>query len=92
MTIKIRHAKKLKDLYGNCAFPTASRVVITVNRQFNKRLATYAATLLHELLHAWIHILELNGLKVDDEAEHKFIYATEQAVLREFRKLAPRRK
>lgn len=85
MTIKIRHVEKLRSLYGECHFVTKNKTVITVARSKNRRLATYGATVLHELLHAWVRILEWNGFEIDDEVEHEFLYAVEQAVVRLFR-------
>ncbi len=92
MTIKIRHVEKLRNLYGECSFASRNRTVITIARQGNRRLATYGATLLHELLHAWIRVLEMNGFKIDDKIEHKFIYAVEQAVVRLFRDIVGRKR
>ncbi len=91
MTIKIRHTEKLHGSYGECAFNSKNKMVITIARERNRRLATYGATLLHELLHAWVRMLELNGFKVDDKVEHKFIYAVEQAVVRLFRDIVGRK-
>ncbi len=92
MTIKIRHVEKLRSLYGECSFTSRNKTVITIARSRNRRLATYGATLLHELLHAWIRALEMSGFEIDDEIEHKFIYAVEQAVVRLFRDIVGRKK
>ncbi len=91
MIVKVRHVEKLRSLYGECAFVSKNKTIITIARQRNKRLATYSATLLHELLHVWIRVMELNGFKVDDDTEHDFIDAVEQAVLRLFKQVVGRK-
>lgn len=87
MNIKIRHVEKIKGSYGETGFPSPHRAIITINRQLNKSLSSYASTMLHELLHVWIRILALKGFEIDDETEHTFIYAAEKAVLTEFKKV-----
>jgi hypothetical protein len=87
MVIKIRHARDLKDDYGECWFPTAHKAIITISRKGNGYLAGYASTILHELLHVWIRILAKKGFEVDDKTEHDFIYAVERDMLRQFRKI-----
>lgn len=91
MVIKIRHVEKLRSLYGECAFTTKNKTIITIARQKNKRLATYGATVLHELLHVWVRILQTGGFKITDEVEHEFIDAVEQAVVRLFRDIVGRK-
>ena len=86
MNIKVRHAAKIIGSYGETGFPSPNKAIITISRALNKSLASYASTLLHELLHVWIHVLSLKGFKIDDEREHDFIYAAERAVLIEFKK------
>ncbi len=87
MFIKIRHVEKIKGSYGETGFPTPRSAVITISRQLNKSLASYASTMLHELLHVWIRILAIKGFEVDDETEHDFIYAAEKRVLKEFKRV-----
>lgn len=85
MNIKIRHAKRVAGAYGNTSFYGPKKAIITISRALNRRLSTYAATLLHELLHVWTKILENFGFEIDDKTEHDFIYACERAILKEFR-------
>ncbi len=92
MIIKIRHVEKLGSSYGESEFVSRNKMLITIARQRNRRLATYSATLLHELLHVWVWVLEINGFEVDDKTEHKFIEAVEQAVVRLFRDVVGRKK
>ena len=87
MMIKIRHVKALGDDYGECEFRGPHKAIITISRKRNKRLAGYASTVLHELLHVWIRILAKKGFDVDDETEHDFIYASEAAMLKQFKKI-----
>ncbi len=88
MTIKIRHVKHLKGSYGDTAFPAPGKIVITINRKLNRSLASYGTTLLHEILHAWMHILEINGF----DPEHDFVDATEKDALRHFKRVYGRKK
>jgi len=90
MLIKIRHAKDLKDDYGECSFPTPHKAIITISKKGNGYLAGYASTVLHELLHVWIRILAKKGFEVDDKTEHDFIYAVERDLLKQFKKIVGR--
>jgi len=87
MQIKIRHVAALNGDYGETSFPGPKKAVITIARNMNRRMHTYSSTMLHELLHVWTHVLELNGFKMDEEVEHDFIYATERAVVKKFRQI-----
>ncbi len=87
MKILIRHVKKLEGSYGETRFPAPHRITVLINQQLNRRLASYASTLLHELLHVWIYVLGLKGFEVEDKVEHDFIYAAEREVLVQFRKI-----
>jgi hypothetical protein len=87
MLIKIRHVKELKGDYGECAFVGPHKAIITISKKGNKYLAAYASTVLHELLHVWIRILAKKGFEVDDDTEHDFIYASEAAMLKQFKKI-----
>jgi hypothetical protein len=46
----------------------------------NKDLAEYGSTLLHELLHVWLAILQANGAVINKRKEHPFIYAVEKNI------------
>lgn len=87
MIIKIRHVRDLKHEYGECSFPTPHKAVITISKKGNGYLAGYASTVLHEMLHVWCRILAKKGFEVDDETEHKFIYAVEKDLLKQFKKI-----
>lgn len=87
MLVKIRHVKNLKDDYGECAFPTPYKAIITISKKGNRYLAEYASTVLHELLHVWVRILAKKGFKIEDNAEHDFIYAVEKDILQRFKKV-----
>ncbi len=83
MIIRIRSAKRLKGLDGQTTFPAPGRAVITIDRSSNKTLAAYGATVLHELLHVWMHILQTKGF----DPEHDFIDSTEKDALRHFQRV-----
>jgi hypothetical protein len=61
------------------------RIKIAVDE--NGTIAEYASTLLHELLHFWLHVMAMRGWVVKDEPEHRFIYAVEKSVLRQLKYL-----
>jgi ssRNA-specific RNase YbeY (16S rRNA maturation enzyme) len=103
--IKIRHQnrvfsksknKKREECYGTTRFPTLHRIVITMSRALNRRLASYGATILHELLHVWIHTLEMNGFEfhTDPETaeavEEEFVEVATLSVLKDFRRIVGR--
>lgn len=87
MIIKIRHVEEMPDDYGECAFPTPHKAIITISKKGNHLLAMYASTVLHELLHVWVRILAKKGFDIDDRVEHDFIYAVEREVLKKFRQI-----
>ncbi len=83
MIIRIKHAKRLKGLDGQTTFPAPGRAVITIDKSSNRTLAAYGATVLHELLHVWMHILQTKGF----DPEHDFIDSTEKDALRHFQRV-----
>ncbi len=105
MTITIRNQRRVvakdgDECYGLTLFPTNRRVVIRMSQRLNRTIAEYGATLLHELLHVWVHSLTILGWKsiyngdsaAEDEAEESFVLAAERVVLREFKHRFKRRK
>lgn len=91
MNIKIRHVKVLKDidggeLAGSCDMPSRSKMIINISRKRNNTVNKYAATLLHELLHSWVNMLEPYGFNPTDEKEHEFVDAVEAIVVQRFHK------
>lgn len=79
--ITIKNKKKLKDDdYGVTNYVSNKKFVIEVSLSRNPDLAEYGSTLLHELLHAWLGILKLNGAKFNSRNEHKFIYKVEKNI------------
>jgi hypothetical protein len=60
-----------------------NRCKILISEEANKEIGDFAETLLHELLHFWIAVLQLNGLKKAPIKEHRFINGvTRKLVLR----------
>ena len=62
------------------------RCKILISRQANKEIGVFAETLLHELFHFWITILEQQGLRVSLRKEHKFINGVTPMLLKRLAK------
>ena len=54
---------------------------IAISQEAHKTVAQFGATLLHELLHLWLYILEVYGYKVKLKIEHQFIRAVETTII-----------
>lgn len=93
MILEIKKVKRCKNkAYGNFLMRGRSSALITVSMQKNPTLAEYAATLLHELLHCYTTMLRVDGFRVSDRLEHKWIEACEDAIIILMKKILPRRK
>jgi len=92
MLIRITESKRRfyddegDELYGQCSFQTPQRMSIRISRPLNRKVNTFAGTLLHEMLHAWVNMLERKGFQTDEEREEKFIRRAEKIVIRQFGK------
>jgi len=90
--IKVRHVDRLidtddgKELFGSCDMHKRNKMIITISRRKNKTIDKYGATLLHELLHGWVNVLELHGFETTEDKEHKFIDYIEAVAIRKFLK------
>lgn len=88
MIIEIKNVKDCKNkAFGNFIIKGKEKMLITVSIKRNKFLADYASTVLHELLHAWTTILRVQGVKITNLREHRFIYAVERKILAELKLL-----
>lgn len=94
MNVEIRLVKRCRNrAYGNFSIRGRESALITIALDKNKTMAEYGATVLHELLHLWIAILQRRNFKCGDSREHRFIYAVERVVhVMAARYLKPRRK
>lgn len=99
MVITIRTSKRRfydeegDELSGQCSFPTPSRMAIRISRPLNRTINAYAGTALHELIHAWVNLLERKGFKPpSDEKEEQFVRFVEQTVVKKFNRTFKRRK
>lgn len=63
-----------------------SRCEILISREHNDNVGEFAATLLHELLHLWITILQSHGLSKGIRKEHKYIDGILPYILRKLAK------
>lgn len=83
MKLEIKNVKDCRNKAdGNFIIRGRNSALITISVKRNKTLAAWGSTLLHEMLHLWTTLMRQNGLRVSDRREHRFIYATEQAVLK----------
>lgn len=55
---------------------------IQISKEKNTSITEFATTLLHELLHFWVTILQTHGLKESIRKEHKFINNVVPFILR----------
>lgn len=99
MIIKMRYQPRVfaedgDECYGLTIFPSPKRVMIRISRALNKTVAQYGATLLHELIHVWVHYLTTIGwesiygddTKLENDVEEEFVLSAERVVLLEFKK------
>ena len=92
MIIEIKNVRECKNkAFGNFFVKSKGKMLITISQKKNDNVAEYASTILHEMLHAWVTVLRLQGFKVTGVKEHRFIYAVERRVL-ELLHLIKRRK
>jgi len=88
MILEIKNVKKCKNrAMGNFVIVGNERAVITISLTANKTISEYSSTLLHEMLHAWVTLLRAQGIKATNYKEHHFIYAVEQKILKEIKRL-----
>jgi hypothetical protein len=74
MIIKLKLVPKCEgNCSGICIIHSANVCEIQISKKRNKTIDVFADTLLHELLHLWVTILQTHGLKEDMKIEHKFI-------------------
>jgi hypothetical protein len=86
MILEIKNVKECKNkAWGNFTILGKEKMLITISLKCNKYLADYASTILHEMLHAWVTILRVNGVRVTNLKEHRFIYAVERKILAELK-------
>lgn len=82
MILEIKNVKKCRNgAWGNFFIRGRNSALITISLDRNRKLSEWGATLLHEMLHLWTTLMRKNGLRVTNRREHRFINATETAVL-----------
>lgn len=93
MILEIKKVKQCRNkAYGNFKILGREKARITISLKKNKDMAEYAATLLHEMLHCYTTLLRVEGYKVTDKTEHKWIQACEDVVIHMALQILPRRK
>lgn len=83
-TVTIKLVDKLPE--GDCGYcvrrsHTKDQYEIAISKTAHKTLAQYGSTLLHELLHLWVYIMNTYGYKVRLALEHRWIRAVETVVI-----------
>lgn len=61
------------DHRGEFAVLGSNRCEILISKKRNPDVNAFAATLLHELLHLWVTVLQTHGLRESISVEHRFI-------------------
>jgi hypothetical protein len=82
--ITIKTVKKLPE--GDCGYcirrnRKGSKYEIEISEAAHKNVAEFGSTLLHELLHLWVYVLQIYGYRVKLKYEHKWIQAVEKVVI-----------
>jgi len=82
--VRIKLVDKLPE--GDCGYCTRRNrskdsYEIAISRSAHKTVADFGSTLLHELLHLWIYILQVYGYKVSLKIEHQWIKAVENTII-----------
>lgn len=81
MILEIKTVKRTHNkAYGNFITLGRDKARITIDESKNRTFNMFAETLLHELLHCYTTILRINGLRVTDRKEHKWIEDCEVAI------------
>jgi hypothetical protein len=75
-----------EDFSGEFRVLSNGRCRILISKRKNKDLTEFADTLLHELLHFWVTLLQTYGVKESIRREHKFIDEAVPDVLLKFAK------
>ena len=93
MKLSIKEVSRCRNgAFANFSCVSRENWLITVSLSKNRGLHEYAATLLHEMLHAWVTMLRLKGLRVTNAKEHRFIYAAEVVIANLARRYMRRRR
>ena len=84
ITVTIKLVDKLPE--GDCGYCVRrshrkDQYEIAISKSAHKTVAEYGLTLLHELLHLWVYVLNLYGYKVRLALEHKWIRSVESVVV-----------
>jgi hypothetical protein len=87
--IYLRHVDKCEEgEYGTFEVIGNKKMLITISLERCNNKKDYLLTVLHELLHSWIALLQVNKiLKISDRKEHKVIEAFERYAIRQLRRV-----
>lgn len=74
MIVKLKLVKKCPNGHkGEFIVLGNNQCEIQIARNRNPSIEEFATTLIHELLHLWVTILQTHGLKEGIRREHRFI-------------------
>jgi hypothetical protein len=87
--IDIRHVDECEEgEYGTFEIVGNKKMLITVSLKRCNNQRNYLLTILHELLHAWIALLQVNKIiKISDRREHRLIEDFELYALRKLKQI-----
>jgi len=92
MILEIKKVKQCRNkAYGNFIILGNERARITISMKKNPTMGEYAATLLHELLHCYTTLLRVDGFRVTNKQEHRWIESCEDAIIEQMREHLKRR-
>jgi hypothetical protein len=73
-----------KNHRGEFIIKGANTCEILISKKLNQNVNEFAVTLLHELLHFWVTILQTHGVKEGIKREHRFINDVVPKVIKRF--------
>jgi len=87
ITVKLKDRKfcSNKKWLGEIRWSKKDKVEIVISTTMNKNPVEFFLSLIHELLHLWVSVMRINGVKIKNE--HKFIYSVENGVVSTFRRV-----
>lgn len=87
MRLQIKMVQRCEnDHRGEFIVKSSNQCEIQISKNRNQTIDDFAETLLHELLHLWVTILQTHGLKDSIRREHGFINSIVPKVIKELNK------
>ncbi len=87
MRLQIKMVQRCEnDHRGEFIVKSNNQCEIQISKKRNQTIDDFAETLLHELLHLWVTILQTHGLKDSIRREHGFINSIVPKAIKELNK------